>query len=796
MTMLVYWVAFPCVLILLAVGCGLLVETLGGFAVDGALLPALGLAAIIVVGVFLTMLAATAPLAAPLVVVLALAGYALSLRRGRRLPEYWLVLCGLGVFAVYAAPIVASGQATFAGYITLDDSATWMALASHMVEHGRSLTGQPISTYEQVLRDYLGQGYPLGGFAVLGITGRVTGLNLAWCFQPTIAVIAAALGMAIYGTSATLIASRALRAVVGFIGAQSALLFSFAFWAGIKEMNAACMIVLVCALIACTNDRWGTLRGALPAALATAALLSVLGLAGGVWLVLPALVVATVLWRRGSRTLLAAVPRIIGLLVLLTLPSILIASQFLSTNDNGDLTANTSVANLGHPLNGLQLLGIWPARDFRVTPANMTLTYILLAAVVGAIVAALAFAWKRRSVAIPLYLGTATAGYLLAIVLTGVDASSPWLDAKVMAEGSPALVVAAMVGVAAIFQSGRRTEAIVLFIAIGGGVLWSNTLAYTNVWLAPRAQLAELQTIGQRFAGDGPTLMTEYNPYGDRYLLRNLSPEGASDRRVRLDLLLTGEELEGGATADLDAFELSGVLAYRTIVLRRSPLESRPPSVYRLVWQGHYYEVWQRPAISRPILAHLGLGTSLDPAAIPSCAQVRALGRRAARAGGMLATVLRPATPIVLGLTPGVHPFGWEPSAEYPGAIIPDSGGVLSLSVDVPRAGRYGIWLGGSFRRTVTIVIDRRTVGSATDFLDTGSGWDELGTASLTAGAHQLQLRYGGSLAIPGAASFAFPIGPIVLSTTTADLPVTYVKPSDAGSLCGKQLDWLEVVAS
>ena len=73
------------------------------------------------------------------------------------------------------------------------------------------LAGQPISTYEQVLRDYLGQGYPLGGFAVLGIAGRLTGLNLAWCFQPTIAVIAAALGMAIYGASATLIVRRACR---------------------------------------------------------------------------------------------------------------------------------------------------------------------------------------------------------------------------------------------------------------------------------------------------------------------------------------------------------------------------------------------------------------------------------------------------------------------------------------------------------------------------------------------------------------------------------------------------------
>ena len=42
--------------------------------------------------------------------------------------------------------------------------------------------------------------------------------------------------------------------------------------------------------------------------------------------------------------------------------------------------------------------------------------------------------------------------------------------------------------------------------AIAAGVLWSNALAYANVWLAPRSQLAELETIGKTFAGDGPTL--------------------------------------------------------------------------------------------------------------------------------------------------------------------------------------------------------------------------------------------------------------------------------------------------
>ena len=34
----------------------------------------------------------------------------------------------------------------------------------------------------------------------------------------------------------------------------------------------------------------------------------------------------------------------------------------------------------------------------------------------------------------------------------------------------------------------------------------------------------------------------------------------------------------------------------------------------------------------------------------------------------------------------------------------------------------------------------------------------------------------------------------LVLSTTTAELPVAYVKPGNARSLCGKRLDWVEAV--
>src|SRR5215208_2677082 len=136
MTMLVAWIVFPLVMCVLALGCGLLAERIAGFELTTGLLLPVGLAVIIVVASLATMTAATATLATPAVVVCAIVGLGLTAPWPGRRPNPWLVVAALGVFAVYAAPIVLSGEATFAGYITLDDTATWLALIDRALEHG------------------------------------------------------------------------------------------------------------------------------------------------------------------------------------------------------------------------------------------------------------------------------------------------------------------------------------------------------------------------------------------------------------------------------------------------------------------------------------------------------------------------------------------------------------------------------------------------------------------------------------------------------------------------------------
>ena len=151
----------------------------------GALLPGLGMGAIVVVAQFPAMLDATAELIVPLTVAGALGGIALGAGRRDRRPSAWAVGAAGAVFAFYAAPIVLSGEATFAGYIKLDDTATWLALTDRVMEHGRSLEGLAPSTYEAALDFNLAEGYPIGAFLPLGAGAAITGTDPRGSSSPT-----------------------------------------------------------------------------------------------------------------------------------------------------------------------------------------------------------------------------------------------------------------------------------------------------------------------------------------------------------------------------------------------------------------------------------------------------------------------------------------------------------------------------------------------------------------------------------------------------------------------------------
>ena len=739
-----------------SLGCGLLLELIAGVRMPGAAIPAAGLAVVVVAAHFTTASDATAELSVPLVVALAALGFSLSLpwRRGR--VDIWAALAGVGVFAVYAAPVVLSGDATFTGYIKLDDTATWLAITDRVMEHGRDLGGLSRSTYEATLAFNLPGGYPIGAFLPLGVGHILTGEDSAWLFQPYMALLAALLAAALYVLVSPLLASRPLRALAAFVASQAALLFAYSLWGGVKEVAAACMLGLAAAVAPAAIARESSIRALLPLAMASAATVAILSFGGAMWLA-PLLLAALLLAARVAGPRVAA-GRALAFTVMaaaLALPSLLKAKQFLSPN-RGTLTSGTDLGNLIEPLDWMQFFGIWPTGDFRLEPDSMDVTHLLIGLVVAAAFLGLWLAWRRGAHGLLVYTCGATAGGGMVI------------------------------------ESGRRIEGALVLVAVAGGVLWSNALAYQDVTLAPRERLAELERIGDLYAGQGPALMTEYEPYGARHFLRRMDPEGASELRRRVVPLRDGRPLDKLEVADLDEFMLSGLMAYRTLVLRTSPVESRPPSPFERVRRGRFYDVWQRPDATSGVVEHMPLGDPLHPTAEPRCGEVTRLARIAGP-GGRLAAAVRKADPIVIDLSSATRPGEWQPVEGVRGAVSPATTGSVETLIHVPAADRYGIWVGGAFRRELEVLVDGRRVASPRHELSHSGQYLPLGEAPLTAGVHRVTLRYGDADLHPGSGDPPFYLGPLVVAAEP-ETSIRYVEPDRARTLCGMRLDWIEAL--
>jgi hypothetical protein len=216
--------------------------------------------------------------------------------------------------------------------------------------------------------------------------------------------------------------------------------------------------------------------------------------------------------------------------------------------------------------------------------------------------------------------------------------------------------------------------------------------------------------------------------------------------------------------------------------MRTSPVASRPPAVYHLVYNGTWYEVWRRsPRPRRPVLDSLPLGGQYAPAGEPACSEVFRLAREAGPKG-ILAAAARD-TPAGLAV----------PSPLPSGATV--------RRFHVPAAGVYVLWLGGSVVGHLVTSVDGRRIGSTHEILSEPGGYIPLGRVRLSAGIHTVVLSYSGASLAPGsagpsAADPPFIDGPLEISPPPGEPAVTYVAPTNYRSLCGRRWDWVEALGS
>ncbi|MCA1682742.1 MAG: hypothetical protein LC685_01885, partial [Actinobacteria bacterium] len=310
--------------------------------------------------------------------------------------------------------------------------------------------------------------------------------------------------------------------------------------------------------------------------------------------------------------------------------------------------------------------------------------------------------------------------------------------------------------------------------------------------------------LNDRLAGKGPVLFNEYDEFA-KYFLRDArpysQPEWPHGYRIdpvskQLTLFDPAHRPSLKTPLDLDDLTLKYVESIPYLIVRRSPVSSRPPANFRLVRRGAYYDLWQRG--SRPrVLRHEALGPDiLHPAARVDRAAARALGRRAQRLGGRIAFSARARPGIVL---PTKVEHQWPAYSLYPGAVVTAFPSRVTGPVQIARSGRYHLWLEGSFARSLNVAVDGRRVAQTTEGLNNPGAYEALATLQLTRGVHTIEVSQGiGDGKLPGNGGYRSSlrhIGPVVLNPVANEGgAVSVIAARDWRRLAGRQLDWLEIV--
>jgi hypothetical protein len=792
---------YPLVLALLCAGAGLLVDRLSGGFLPAPLLLAVGAAALIGLSQLTTYIIPLAPATPYIILGAALAGFAVGAERVRalagRLPALgWLLAVPVLAYLIAMAPVIAVGRPSFSSFAILGDSAVHMMGADFLIRHGQDYSHLDLrNTYGQYINGYYNNYYPSGSDTLFGGSSFLLGLRLIWAFQPFNAFMLAIASGPAWILVRRIGLGRFWSALAALTVVVPALVYGYELIASVKEITALPLMLTLGALVVVHRSWLG--RGAahvIPFALTLAAGVSALGVAFGVWGLVAAVVLAVVAVdqirsrRLAPARALASVG--VGALALLVAAwptwvhfsgAVRIANNIASTSNSGNLHSSLKTS---------QVFGVWLVGTYKLPPHGTALlaTQAAIAVIGVAAVVGAARLLRLRAYALAGWIGCTLLAWLLVS-----NSVTTWAEAKTLVLTSPILVLLAWAGVAAVRAApgwlAPPVGAGLLAAVIVAGILGSDALQYRNSNLAPTARYQELASVDARFAGEGPTLFTDYDEYA-LYVLRDMDI-GAPNfpfQPVGLRNVAIAKH-----PVQLDRLPPQELISYPLIVTRRDPIASRPSSAYTLLWQGSYYQVWGRRPGAATTVAHLGLSGSPR-------AQCTRIGRLAQPAVNDRASVVAAVAPEVVKvpLAQAPHPETW--GQDSLGGFIMRTAGAVSASFRLPAAGVWDLWVQGHFARALKITIDGRPTESVSDQL----GGDSLipSTAPplplrLPAGVHRLTATLGtAGLAPGGGAGTILDAVFLTPGEDRGDHTLESIPAADWRDLCGRRYPWVEVVWS
>ena len=112
----------------------------------------------------------------------------------------------------------------------------------------------------------------------------------------------------------------------------------------------------------------------------------------------------------------------------------------------------------------------------------------------------------------------------------------------------------------------------------------------------------------------------------------------------------------------------------------------------------------------------------------------------------------------------------------------------------VPRAGRYRVWLGGTFGRGVEVRLAGRKLGRVSYQMGWEGQFFDLGTQRLSAGRQVIALERPKGAPRGGDGFPGDLLSRVMLTPARVDRRVRRISPQDARRLCSRRLDWVEIV--
>ncbi len=802
MTFIVAWVAYPLLVLALALGIGLLVRRVAGpRALPGVLLVPVGFAGIVAISVFPTQLDAIAELSGALILVVAVVGLVLARRELAQIVRpsrawTWPAVAALLPAGAIAAPIVLTGQPGLTGYTRIVDLAHQLEFTSWITSMGRVVMPESAidSSYLETVFKMTNVGYPGGSQAALGATSSLLATDPLWTYQAFLALVAAMLGVALYALLQRAIPAAPWRALAAGVAAQPTILYSYGLVAGIKELSAIAAITLAAAVLIAHRPSEGGTRQLLPAAVALAAGFAVFNLGAIPWIAMLVVVVlgADLVRRRGARLLTIDRWASLGVLtIVLSLPTIFVAARLAPVAVSG---GPPDLGNLAAAVPGWAAVGPWFTDDHRFPLAaagQARPTYILIAIVLAFGALGLLRAVRARDLRL---LALAAAGAVALAFVT--HRAGPWVDLKAYAVSAPISVALAFAGAAALASWRRiRWLAPVATVAIAGAILYGNALVYQDMTVTPYERFADLQRLGDKYAGQGPTVLPDFEEFGE-YLLRHERAAGVVNPPRGRFVLSAAARPNLQFDRDPDELDTDWLSEHRLLIVRRDPTGSRPPSNWALVERSRFYDVWRRRPDAPRVVAHLPLNGHPDDRGRRFCRRVeKALAD--AGPGAQLAYAVAPQ--VVRYVAPdAAAPARWLPSD---GQLIAQGPGRLEAVVTMPEAGDYAVWMQASVGRRVRVLVDGRPIGAIRWQENYPGQYEWIGTVRLRAGRHRLTIVRGGGSLLPGTGDgtdgggVTRRVGPVAFVPADAR-PPRAVSAGDADDVCRSdlRLDWVEVV--